>query len=118
MNDGISSLQGPHHVAQKFRTMTLPLKSARRTSAPFMSFTVNARFALPDLAGQAAVVPGSAAGSVFPVSGMPRSIGSAKSAMATVAAAATIHRARLGEDGGWGGATSGGDGGTLVSSVM
>src|SRR5271155_151232 len=37
MNQGISILQGPHHVAQKFSNTTLPLKSESRKGAPFAS---------------------------------------------------------------------------------
>src|SRR5262245_33761906 len=41
MRSGISSLQGSHHVAQKFSRMIFPLYDENFTSAPFMSFTVN-----------------------------------------------------------------------------
>src|SRR5580693_1054284 len=37
MNQGISILQGPHHVAQKLSSSTLPLKSESRRGAPFAS---------------------------------------------------------------------------------
>src|SRR5258707_3128220 len=37
MNQGISILQGPHHVAQKLSSTTLPLKSESRRGAPFAS---------------------------------------------------------------------------------
>src|SRR5271163_425643 len=37
MNQGISILQGPHHVAQKLSNTTLPLKSESRKGAPFAS---------------------------------------------------------------------------------
>src|SRR5580692_9803180 len=37
MNQGISILQGPHHVAQKLSTTTLPLKSESRRATPFAS---------------------------------------------------------------------------------
>src|SRR6185437_3778881 len=37
-NHGISILQGPHQVAQKSSKTTFPLKSERRTVAPFTSF--------------------------------------------------------------------------------
>src|ERR1041385_9307662 len=33
-NDGISILQGPHHVAQKFSSTALPRSEERRTSLP------------------------------------------------------------------------------------
>src|SRR6476659_2530799 len=51
---GISALQGPHQVAQKSRSTTLPLYADRRTGLPFISLTVNDRFAGFALAGQAA----------------------------------------------------------------
>src|SRR5579872_3392068 len=38
MNQGISTLQGPHHVAQKLRSTTLPLYSESFTVAPVASF--------------------------------------------------------------------------------
>src|SRR5271167_4526038 len=37
MNQGISILQGPHHVAQKLSNTTLPLKSESRKGAPLAS---------------------------------------------------------------------------------
>src|SRR5271170_8529107 len=37
INQGISILQGPHHVAQKLSSTTLPLKSESRKGAPFAS---------------------------------------------------------------------------------
>src|SRR5262249_49904586 len=39
MNHGISILQGPHHVAQKFSRTTLPLKSESFTFLPVTSFS-------------------------------------------------------------------------------
>src|ERR1051325_8457972 len=39
-SDGISARHGPHHVAQKFITIGLPLKDASFTSTPFMSLSV------------------------------------------------------------------------------
>ena len=39
-NHGISTLQGAHHVAQKSRRMTFPLKSESVTSRLFTSFNV------------------------------------------------------------------------------
>src|SRR6202022_4096897 len=39
---GISSRQGGHHVAQKFRTTTLPLRDAREWLSPLVSISVNA----------------------------------------------------------------------------
>src|SRR3990172_9507404 len=46
MNQGISTLQGPHHVAQKSRRMTFPLSALRATSFPVRSFSVKLRFAI------------------------------------------------------------------------
>ena len=43
---GISSLQGPHHVAQKLMIRGLPLKSASFTSLPDMSLSVYASLTL------------------------------------------------------------------------
>ena len=45
MNHGISTLHGPHHVAQKSSSMTLPLSGASFTSLPSTSFSVKFRFA-------------------------------------------------------------------------
>src|SRR5439155_19920206 len=42
---GISTLQGPHHVAQKFSTITLPANELSATSLPFVSFRVKFRSA-------------------------------------------------------------------------
>src|SRR5258708_33642051 len=38
---GISSLQGPHHVAQRLRKTTLPLRSARLSLPPSSAVTLN-----------------------------------------------------------------------------
>src|SRR6185437_3084100 len=46
-NQGISSLQGPHHMAQQFTTTGWPLKSASETFLPEMSLSVNAGASLP-----------------------------------------------------------------------
>src|SRR5262249_4517358 len=46
MYPGISFLQGGHHVAQKSKTITLPLNELRSTSLPLMSFSVKLRFAI------------------------------------------------------------------------
>src|ERR1041385_3846215 len=45
MSAGISSLHGPHQVAQKLMSSGLPLNSLSCTSRPFMSFSVKAKFA-------------------------------------------------------------------------
>src|SRR5262245_44117009 len=45
---GVSSRHGPHQVAQKLTMSGLPLKSASRTSRPFMSLRVKSSDALPD----------------------------------------------------------------------
>lgn len=42
MNQGISSAHGVHHVAQKLRRTTLPLKSASLTARPLGSFSLKA----------------------------------------------------------------------------
>src|SRR3954468_5921001 len=44
-NHGISILQGPHHVAQKSSSTTLPFSEARLTSLPPTSFSAKFRFA-------------------------------------------------------------------------
>ncbi len=44
-NSGISVLQPTHHVAQKFRTITFPLKSASLTFVPVVSLSVKFSFA-------------------------------------------------------------------------
>ena len=44
---GISATHGPHHVAQKFRTTTRPLKSASVTGAPSSVWNVQPRSAMP-----------------------------------------------------------------------
>src|SRR5580704_19533762 len=46
MNQGISILQGPHHVAQKLSSSTLPLKSESRKAAPFASLRMKSGAAL------------------------------------------------------------------------
>src|SRR5581483_5267569 len=45
LNQGISTLHGGHHVAQKSRRITLPFCAARLKSLPFTSFKVKLRFA-------------------------------------------------------------------------
>src|SRR5258705_10620921 len=54
-SEGISARHGPHHVAQKFTTIGLPLKEASFTSTPFMSFSVKSSgAALPEAFASAA----------------------------------------------------------------
>src|SRR5258705_3786230 len=54
-SDGISARHGPHHVAQKFPTLGLPLNEASFTSTPFMSFSVKSSgAALPEAFASAA----------------------------------------------------------------
>jgi hypothetical protein len=60
MNHGISILQGPHQVAQKSSSTTLPLSDASFTSLPSTSFSVKFRFAGFAFAAHA-VVGGAAA---------------------------------------------------------
>src|SRR5215831_10167837 len=55
MNQGISILQGPHHVAQKSRRITFPLNDDSLTSLFERSFSVKFRFAAFASAGQALV---------------------------------------------------------------
>src|SRR5262245_33088774 len=51
MKCGISILQGPHHVAQKSSSTTLPLNSVNDRSFPLTSFSVKFRFAVFESAG-------------------------------------------------------------------
>src|SRR3954469_22625171 len=61
MNHGISILQGPHHVAQKSSSTTLPFSEASFTSRP--STSLSAKFRLAGLAFAAqALVTGAAGG--------------------------------------------------------
>src|SRR5262249_21268023 len=53
MNHGISTLHGPHQVAQKSSRITLPLNVDRRTLLLSMSLSVKFRFALFASAGHA-----------------------------------------------------------------
>src|SRR5690349_18230651 len=46
-NEGISTLQGPHHVAQKLRMTTLPLKSVIFTGTLYSFFSTKSYFARP-----------------------------------------------------------------------
>src|SRR3954447_5779828 len=60
MNQGISILQGPHQVAQKSSSTTLPLSDASFTSLP--STSLSTKFMLAGLAFAAQAVVGGAAG--------------------------------------------------------
>src|SRR2546423_9027999 len=51
MNQGISILHGPHHVAQKSSRITLPLNDESLTSLLSMSLSVKFRFAAFAVAG-------------------------------------------------------------------
>src|SRR5262245_1122436 len=53
MNHGISILHGPHHVAQKSSSTTLPLNAESFTSLLFRSLKVKFMFAGLAFAGQA-----------------------------------------------------------------
>src|SRR5688572_32507082 len=55
-NPGISALHGPHHVAQKFRSTTLPLYADSDTSLPSTSFIVKSKLACLAFAMHAAEV--------------------------------------------------------------
>src|SRR5688500_4150890 len=68
MRSGISTLQGPHHVAQKFTRTTLPLNESSFTSTPFTSLSVKCSGASiptadsPESTPESGAAPGSAAG--------------------------------------------------------
>src|ERR1035437_7756589 len=89
MNPGISSLQGPHQVAQKSSTITLPLYAASLTGLLSRSFSVKFRFAALPLASHAAT-PAGADFFVAPVHG--RGTYRVSSASASAAEAAIAHR--------------------------
>src|SRR3954454_12161147 len=55
MNQGISILQGPHHVAQKSSSTTLPFRAASLTSLPSTSLRAKFRLAALAFAAQADV---------------------------------------------------------------
>src|SRR5215218_5712179 len=59
---GISALQGPHHVAQKFNSTTLPLYDASETSLPSRSFSLKSQLAGFALAMQPGVSAAADAG--------------------------------------------------------
>src|SRR5688572_22905320 len=46
-SDGISSLHGPHQVAQKFKSTTFPIRSAERSVPPSSAFRSNVSSGLP-----------------------------------------------------------------------
>src|ERR1700730_5455726 len=56
MNQGISVLHPWHHVAQKFRTTTLPLKSESFTGLPDASFNVKSGAILRSASGFTSVL--------------------------------------------------------------
>src|SRR6185295_16823682 len=58
MKPGISSRQGGHHVAQKSRTTTLPLKSDSLTALPSTSLSSQAGATLGSSVAQAGGAPG------------------------------------------------------------
>src|SRR3954464_10798514 len=62
MNHGISILQGPHQVAQKSSSTTLPFSEASLTSLPSTSFSAKFRFAGLASAAQALVAGAAAPG--------------------------------------------------------
>src|SRR5262249_24379456 len=89
MNQGISILQGPHHVAQKSSRITFPLNDDSFTSLLLMSFSVKLRFAGFAFAGQLAPVCGPASSWW---NGRPGSAFSVRIASARQLAAAMAHR--------------------------
>src|SRR5215469_11767562 len=97
-NDGISDLQGSHQVAQKFRSITLPLKSDILTGTLYSFFRTKSYFACPSTSqpGRAAGAPACAGDDDARlrcwVPRAVRSIGSVSRASASAAAAAMIQR--------------------------
>ena len=51
-NQGISTLQGPHQVAQKLRSTALPLYSDKVTTLPSESFSLNSGAFLRSFVGR------------------------------------------------------------------
>src|SRR3984893_4554890 len=86
MNQGISILQGPPHVAQKSSSTTLPLNAESFTSLLFRSLNVKFMFAGLAFAGQAP--PAVAAASVWSGHGA----GTVTNASASAPSAAIAHR--------------------------
>src|SRR6478672_10019417 len=95
INQGISILQGPHHVAQKSRRMTLPLNADSFTSLLLRSFSVKLRFAGLAFAGQlaapAAPPPSPVADASWSSDGHG-SAGNVSSASASAPTVAIVHR--------------------------
>src|ERR1044071_7473690 len=95
MNHGISILQGPHQVAQKSSSTTLPLSAASFTSLPSTSLRVKFMFAGLAFAAQAAV-GGAPAGACTDASARSKCVSdetfSVNSAKARHPTAATTHR--------------------------
>src|SRR5262249_54226372 len=87
MNHGISTLQGPHHVAQKSISTTLPLSDVSFTSLLFRSLSVKFRFAGFALAGHAPA----AATSSWP-KGHSGTAGRVRIASASAPTVATVQR--------------------------
>src|SRR6266436_3129980 len=90
MNHGISILHGPHHVAQKSSSTTLPLSEVSFTGLFSTSFSVKLKFAGFAFAGHA-VAPGPAAVACVKRSGSAFNVSSASARHAT---AAIVHRMR------------------------
>src|SRR6478736_6537965 len=88
INQGISILQGPHHVAQKSSRITLPLNAERLTSWFERSLSVKFRLAAFAFAGQDTV---SGAAADARNGGHGRSTPSVNSASARALTAATAH---------------------------
>src|SRR6516225_2299781 len=88
MNHGISTLQGPHHVAQKSSRMTLPLSDSRLSGLLFTSLRVYLRGAGLAFTGHAGP-PGAAAAarSSSSVQGSAPSVSNARAVQLTIARA-------------------------------
>src|SRR6188508_341910 len=71
--DGISSLHGPHHVAQKLSTTTLPAKCCESRLAPSSALRSNATAGTsPDIRATPSATKGSPAAEGAPYSGAPK----------------------------------------------
>src|SRR5215210_7763658 len=90
MNQGISILHGPHHVAQKSSRITLPLNADSFTSLLFRSLSVKFRLAGLAFAGHAA--PAAGARPLATATSCHGSAGSVSRASARHATAAKAHR--------------------------
>src|SRR5262245_20442970 len=86
MNQGISLLQGPHHVAQKSSRITLPLNDESFTSLLSRSLNVKFRFAGLAFAGHAPP----AAKALSDDHGSAGSVSTARASAATVARAQRV----------------------------